>query len=264
MPSAFLVENCNLIYISGLGAHPSACAAISTNGLPTTANAYKPNTDGKDFYLMVLKENATLIHYATFFGANQSGSQSGEHVDGGTSRFDKDGIVYQAICAGCGADQRIAHHTGHTAAPIIPPIVIWPSSSSTCRTIRPNISPEVPPQVCLGTNVNFENLSTGGISTYGILVTATAPPPSIRTHTYDSPRLYNVMLVAYQPSYCFSTDTAYTTVEVEIAPPTAQVTPVTQICPGTDVTLQASGGSTYQWLPGKGWVVPNSAYPIPR
>ena len=26
----------------------------------------------------------------------------GDHVDGGTSRFDENGVIYQAICANCG------------------------------------------------------------------------------------------------------------------------------------------------------------------
>ena len=37
--------------------------------------------------------------YGDFFGQNGG---TGEHVDGGTSRFDKDGIIYQSICANCG------------------------------------------------------------------------------------------------------------------------------------------------------------------
>ena len=32
------------------------------------------------------------------------GSQSNEHVDGGTSRFDKKGTIYQSVCAGCGGN----------------------------------------------------------------------------------------------------------------------------------------------------------------
>ena len=250
VPSAFLVENCNLIYISGWGTSIGG-ASISTNGLPTTPNAYKASTDGKDFYLMVLKENATLIHYATFFGANQSGGQSGEHVDGGTSRFDKDGMVYQAICAGCGSS---------SALPTTPGAYSSTNNSTNCNLAiikfdvsdyTASISPEVPPQVCLGTNVNFQNLSTGGISYVWYFGDGDSATTFHTSHTYDAPGVYNVTLVAYQPSYCFSTDTAYTTVEV-IAPPTGQVAPVTQICPGADVTLQASGGTAYQWLPGEG------------
>ncbi|MFN4957981.1 MAG: hypothetical protein ACK5ZY_11920, partial [Cyclobacteriaceae bacterium] len=37
--------------------------------------------------------------YGTFLG----GSQSKTHVDGGTSRFDKGGVVYHAVCSGCAA-----------------------------------------------------------------------------------------------------------------------------------------------------------------
>ena len=49
---------------------------------------------------MVLDESLNSISYATYFG----GSQSSEHVDGGTSRFDKRGIIYQSVCAGCGGN----------------------------------------------------------------------------------------------------------------------------------------------------------------
>ena len=48
---------------------------------------------------MVLDDGLSSILYATYYG----GSQSNEHVDGGTSRFDK-GIIYQSVCAGCGGN----------------------------------------------------------------------------------------------------------------------------------------------------------------
>ena len=69
----------------------------STLGLPVTSDAFQSTTDGSDFYLMVLNEDAASLAYATFFGGTAS-----EHVDGGTSRFDKGGRVDQAVCAGCG------------------------------------------------------------------------------------------------------------------------------------------------------------------
>lgn len=261
VPSAFLVENCNLLYISGWGTS-ILNAPISTTGLPVTPNAYKSNTDGKDFYLMVLKENATLIHYATFFGANQTGSQSGEHVDGGTSRFDKDGIVYQAICAGCG---------GSSAMPTTPGAVSSSNNSSNCNLAlikfdvsdyTAAISPQVPPQVCLGWNVNFINMSTGGISYVWHFGDGDTATTFNANHTYASAGVYNVMLVAYQPAYCFSTDTAFTTIEV-IAPPNATIAPVNQICPGATVTLSASGGNSYQWLPAPGLPSNQASLPNP-
>lgn len=101
-PVAFLVDRCENVYISGWGGtvatgYPSA----GVGGLPITPDAFKPNTDasGQDFYFFVLKKNATGQLFGSFFG--QNGGQVGDHVDGGTSRFSPDGVIYQAICANC-------------------------------------------------------------------------------------------------------------------------------------------------------------------
>ena len=104
-PTAFLVDNCSRIYVAGWGGGANANPPYlngTTTGLPVTPDGYQRTTDGKDFYLMLLSRDAGALEYATFFGAVQPGTQSGEHVDGGTSRFDKRGFVYQAVCAGCG------------------------------------------------------------------------------------------------------------------------------------------------------------------
>ncbi len=100
-PSAFLVDVCGRVYVSGWGgvinnAYNSQTG--STYGLPITANAVQKTTDGSDFYLIVFSKNLTSLAYATFYGGNVSL----EHVDGGTSRFDKNGNVFQAVCGGCG------------------------------------------------------------------------------------------------------------------------------------------------------------------
>ncbi|UOQ65813.1 gliding motility-associated C-terminal domain-containing protein [Hymenobacter volaticus] len=99
-PTAFLVDQCNRIYVSGWGGSAnqySVFANGNTFNLPVTPTAVQSTTDGADFYLMQLAPDATRLDYATFFG--QSGG--GDHVDGGTSRFDPRGFVYQAVCA-CG------------------------------------------------------------------------------------------------------------------------------------------------------------------
>lgn len=56
---------------------------------------------------MVLAPDFKSLLYASFYG----GSQSQEHVDGGTSHFDKSGVVYQAVCAGCGGLSSFSYHT---------------------------------------------------------------------------------------------------------------------------------------------------------
>lgn len=98
--NAFLVDDCGKIYISCWGGPTSNFSNSSTVNLPTTSNAYQTTTDGKDFYLVCLEKDARELLYATFLGGN-SPSGTGDHVDGGTSRFDKKGIVYQSICASC-------------------------------------------------------------------------------------------------------------------------------------------------------------------
>ncbi len=97
-PSAFMVDICGNIYTSGWGANILQGNALS--GMPVTPDAFQgtpPN--GFDFYLMVMKRDFSEIIYATYLGGNQSQ----EHVDGGTSRFDKNGVVYQSVCGGCPA-----------------------------------------------------------------------------------------------------------------------------------------------------------------
>ncbi len=100
-PSALMVDNCGKVYVSGWGGSSNAAfhnEVESTFGLETTPDAFQSSTDGSDFYLIVLSKHLSALKYATYIG----GSNSSDHVDGGTSRFDKRGIVYQSICAGCG------------------------------------------------------------------------------------------------------------------------------------------------------------------
>lgn len=105
-PTAFLVDECERIFISGWGCHVFAegFSGGGTTNLPVTKDAYQKTTDGYDFYLAVFSKNLIELQYASFFGgASDRNNAVYEHVDGGTSRFNKKGIVYQSVCAGCGA-----------------------------------------------------------------------------------------------------------------------------------------------------------------
>ena len=95
-PSAFSVDCAGNIYLSGWGGNILVGSSSVVN-MPITANAIQSTTDGHNFYMMVLGPNMSSLLFGSYFG----GSQSWEHVDGGTSRFDKRGIIYQSVCAGC-------------------------------------------------------------------------------------------------------------------------------------------------------------------
>lgn len=118
-PSAFLVDKCERIFISGWGGSTNDHLAGvdqfgnytpkthrnkgNTFGLTTSADAVQKRTDGSDFYVAVFSRGMYNMLYGTFFGGLSSGGiDAEEHVDGGTSRFDKKGIIYQSICGGCG------------------------------------------------------------------------------------------------------------------------------------------------------------------
>ena len=81
VPVAFMVDKCNNIYFSGYGA---------VGSLPTTFD--RISNTANTFYLGVLDPNATALSFGTYYG-------NADHVDGGTSRFDKSGTVYQGVCS---------------------------------------------------------------------------------------------------------------------------------------------------------------------
>lgn len=258
VPSAFLVDICNYIYISGWGGTVNAgFAGGNTFGLPTTPGAFQTTTSGSDFYLVVFKEDALGIHYASFFG----GGTSAEHVDGGTSRFDKDGIVYQAICAGCGSLDDLPTSAGAYSAT---------NNSSNCNLAlfkfdvsdyTAIINPAPPPEICVGVPVNFSNQSTGGTLFTWFFGDGTTANTFNAVHTYNTPGTYLVQLVAQQQAACIPTDTASVTVTI-LPLPDASVAPAPTICPGQSVTLNASGGDTYSWFPAPG--MPATSLTIPN
>jgi gliding motility-associated-like protein len=251
-PSAFLVNDCGLIYISGWGGSLAGLGSYqadfsTTTGLPVTTTganaAFQSTTDGSDFYLMVLNADAAGLLYGTFFG----GGISSEHVDGGTSRFDKNGIVYQAVCAGCG---------GNSDFPTTPGVWSNTNNSTNCNlgafkfglgNINTSISIPLP-YVCIPSSYQFFNNSVGGNMyhwDFGDGDTSIVFEPS---HDYLDTGHYFVTLIVADSTGCIQPDTAVIELDV-YAIGNAQVQPITPICPGDSTLLMASGGATYQWLP---------------
>ena len=99
-PSAFSIDPCENIFVSGWGANIVNLGS-PLSGMPITNNAYQSTPpNGFDFYLFALERDAENILYGSYIG----GDQANEHVDGGTSRFDEDGVLYQSVCGGCGGN----------------------------------------------------------------------------------------------------------------------------------------------------------------
>lgn len=157
-PTAFSVDECGDVYLSGWGGSTNLTGTNSTtNGMAVTTDAFQSTTDGSDLYFAVIDASFTRLNYATFFG----GVGAAEHVDGGTSRFDSRGVMYQAICAGCG---------GSDNYPTFPSDVhSTTNNSGNCNLAvtviafdqqRANIDLSVPDTVC----TPFQLQTTGDIS----------------------------------------------------------------------------------------------------
>lgn len=146
-PLAFFVDSCENVYISGWGGRvaPFADSSVgNVGGMPVTANAIQTTTDSNDLYFIVFGSNATSLLYATFYGA--SGTQH-EHAESGTSRFDKNGVLYQSICASCGGEPFLAQ-----------PPNVWSlvDSSTNCNQAALKINFNMGPVIC-GDTVTVPN-----------------------------------------------------------------------------------------------------------
>lgn len=254
-PSAFLVSNCGQIYFSGWGGSTNfvsgGVTSSSTFGLPVTTDAYQPGTDGSDFYLMVLQPDAAGLDYATFFGGS-----SAEHVDGGTSRFDKDGIIYQAVCAACSG-----------SFPTTPGAFSTTLASSNCNLgvfkinfeqgVQAFINVDATSMIaCTGTPFQFEadgnavtytwDFGDGSAEVEGVAV----------EHLYSSVGTFNVRLIGTDPAACNLSDTTFTTVTVvepAVIAAEFEATPNTS-CAGYSAAFvnQSTGTTQFFWDLGDG------------
>ncbi|MCR9172398.1 MAG: PKD domain-containing protein [bacterium] len=261
-PTAFLVSDCYDIYFSGWGGalniNNGNAPGSTTNGFPVTPNAYQTTTNGNNFYIGVLGPNANSLKYGTFFGG--TANISDEHVDGGTSRFDKSGRIYHAVCGGCGGNSN-----GFTTTP-----GAWSpaNGSSNCNLAAfkfelnqidalisvPNTT------ICIPNPAVFSNNSANGNTFYwdfGDGNTSTDVNPS---HLYSNPGTYNVTLVVTDSNQCYSPDTVE--LVLNIGDFGGGIVPLPgPICPGDSVQLEAFGGADYLWSPAQFMDNPNIATP---
>ena len=102
-PTAFLVDRCENVYVSGWGGKGNTIAGYPSAGVLGMPEKDQlkglQGPDNDNFFFFVLQKNAQSQLFGSYYG--QLGGNYPDHVDGGTSRFDKNGIIYQAICANC-------------------------------------------------------------------------------------------------------------------------------------------------------------------
>ncbi|MFT5724012.1 MAG: gliding motility-associated-like protein [Bacteroidia bacterium] len=218
-PSAFLVDNCEHIYMSGWGSEvqPNLNPG-STVGLETSSNAVQKTTDGNDFYLIVLDKDAQGLLYATYFG----GDTTDDHVDGGTSRFDKKGVVYQSVCSSCPD----AGEPGHQDFPVTPNAAFTENWSPRCSNASFKIDLQIKTDVdayfvpnpiigCQPVKVTFDNRSDVAQKFYWDLGDGTVDSTTLNpVHTYTEPGIYEITLTVIDSNTCNISDVFKRKIEV--------------------------------------------------
>lgn len=214
-PTAFAADLCDRVYAAGWGRDFVNGYSIrwnegGTTGMETTTDAIQDTTDGMDFYIMAIDEQASNLDYATFFGEVHgvtSSSGGYDHVDGGTSRFDKMSTLYQSVCASC------YHNDGFPTTD-----GAWSrhNLSNNCNNalFRLNIHNDfavaeciTPPVGCQPPyTVNFSNTSRGDSFhwDFGDGTTSTLRDPQ---HTFTEAGHYTVQLIAFLANGCRTSDT---------------------------------------------------------
>jgi gliding motility-associated-like protein len=261
-PTAFLVSDCYEIYVSGWGGNVntsnSSATNSSSNGMPVTVDAYQPTTNGSNFYLGLFSADMSALKYGTYMGSLNGSS---DHVDGGTSRFDKGGGVYHAVCAACGGNVN--------GFPTTPGVFSETNNSSNCNMaaflfelskIEATLG-AASPTVCIPDPVFFQNTSQNGNQYFWDFGDGNTSTDFEPTHAYQNPGIYDVMLIVSDASGCYEPDTAYMQVDIQLFQGQAG-TLIDTICPGTSVELWALGGDSYSWGPPGVLDDPTSSNPI--
>lgn len=275
-PTAFLVNDCNNLYVAGWGGRindETGYWESGTTGMTTTPDAFQLTTRGSDFYFLVLTDDAKERLYATFLG----GDLSSTHVDGGTSRFDKSGIVYHSVCSGC----RFYNDANTPTSDFPTTAGAWSQTnrSANCNNaafkfdlstlkarLRTNSEWRDQPDlrtVCIPDALGFENFSTGGEVYYwdfGDGTTVERGDTSFIIHRYENPGQYLVTLSAIDHGTCQVVD--QTTVLVNVYKAQSFIQDDADMCFGESYRLQSGGAVFYEWRSADGSFSSNEAMPV--
>lgn len=222
-PIAFMVDRCENVYVSGWGGGiNSAQNYTNTNtfGMPeVNPLSGIPTADGQDFYFFVLEKNANAQLFGSHFGQNGG---LGDHVDGGTSRFDENGVIYQAMCANCsrgvvfpttaGVWASVNNSLGCNEAAV----KIEMNFTGVGASIQTNINAvKNKRNGCIPLYVRFSDTLRKGKKYYwdfgdGSPQIVTSSPDT--AHTYVAVGNYLVRLISEDSATCNIRDTAYITI----------------------------------------------------
>lgn len=189
--NAFAIDKCNNIHFSGYDA---------INNLPLTSDNF--STIGTTFYFGILEPNATDLTFASYYGA-------ATHNDGGISRYDKGGTLYQAMCSctnfSLNTTSNAWAQTQEERCDVGVVKIDFELNSVTAygEVTSENTTGEVPLMV------DFNYIGKNGTTLFwdfGNGETSSLASPST---LFSDPGIYEVMIVATNENTCNMQDTSY-------------------------------------------------------
>lgn len=246
--SAFVVDLCQNIYVSGYTGNMGGNPGAGPLNLQTTNNAMQTTSNGFDFYFAAFSPAMLTLQYGTYFG----GPISQEHVDGGTSRFDKRGVIYQAICAGCG---------GRSDLPVTPNAYSTTNNSTNCNNaavklafqlesgLGANFGWTAPATYCAPLTLQMEDYSRVVGNTSWLWFTSAGDSSTLSNpqFTFVAPGTYNISLRISSPNACNGFDTLTRSITIYDVP-ALQLPEDTCICVEDGYRLSANvEGNTFVW-----------------
>lgn len=218
VPVAFALDLCDNVCISGFN---------SFFELPITPNSFY--TSGS-FYVASFFPDMTGQQFGTYYG--------GSHVDGGSSRFDKRGVIYQGVCSATGSLQTTPWAWATDQATIwdigVFKIDLTENGLNT-------VSAEIPIAAidgCSSVQVDFPNASNGNAWYWDFGDGSVVVEGFEASHAYTMPGTYTVQLTAVDSLTCNIADTDVLSVTV-LAPPTAGTDATVEVCANAPAFLLA-------------------------
>ncbi|MFH2096888.1 MAG: PKD domain-containing protein, partial [Bacteroidota bacterium] len=237
-PSAFMVDICDRVYIAG---HSYVSGYLS--GCPVTMSTGGFSSSG-GVYLAVLEPAGVGLMFGSYI-------QGADHVDGGTSRFDPNGIVYHGVCSCSWYSVDFPTTAGAYDNT---------NSTSNCDMgvfkinfdvsfVQSSFQTDTIDSLCVPATIHFTNNSQNAMSFFWDFGDGTTSTDIHPVHTWTSAGTYEVLLVAIDSSSCNISDSTLYTIYLYNCG--ANVNDTT-ICYGDTAMIIASGiaAQSYSWSNG--------------
>jgi gliding motility-associated-like protein len=257
-PTAFLVDNCTNVYVTGL----SADYLVPLSGMPLTPDAFQ--TTPGNFWFGVLRPGFSDLLFATYYGRVNDDSQGivGDHTHVGVNRMDPQGILFQSLCVNSNSypgttPQSWSQFNQNTVGQdIVSFKFAFQLAGVTSGFELPQGQSD---SGCVPFTVQFENnatMSTEYTWDFGDGSPVSHDPnPS---HTYLTEGVFTVSLHAHNDTTCITDDTSYKVITVfdpHVPDITVQDTLICNVSSAVSLAVQVNNPSVHNyflWQPAAG------------